>query len=183
MSMTRLEEMKFINSYMEIINYNIRAISDIIVTQSIKLDIELPYRNRYPEFDISFGLSKDLYSVPNDKIESSLVNALQKDKESEDCFRPVNAIYIKINITDTTIYLEDRKLNLLEETINSGTTKVLDDFGRFLRIATNTWKNEVFKLDKLSNQEYDHICGILNMNIESINTALDMIEKLLENKE
>ena len=177
MSMTRLEEMKFINSYMEIINYNIRAISDIIVTQSIKLDIELPYRNRYPEFDISFGLSKDLYSVPNDKIEQS------ETKESEDCFRPVNAIYIKMNVTGATIYLEDRKLNLLEETINSGTTKVLDDFGRFLRIATNTWKNEVFKLDKLSNQEYDHICGILNMNIESINTALDMIEKLLENKE
>lgn len=177
MSMTRLEEMKFINSYMEIINYNIRAISDIIVTQSIKLDIELPYRNRYPEFDISFGLSKDLYFVPDDKIEQS------ETKESEDCFRPVNAIYIKMNVTDTTIYLEDRKLNLLEETINSGTTKVLDDFGRFLRIATNTWKNEVFKLDKLSNQEYDHICGILNMNIESINTALDMIEKLLENKE
>ena len=45
MSMTKLEEMKFINSYMEIINYNIRAISDIIVTQSIKLDMELPYRN------------------------------------------------------------------------------------------------------------------------------------------
>lgn len=182
MSMTKLEEMKFINSYMEIINYNIRAISDIIVTQSIKLDMELPYRNRYPEFDVSFGLSKDLYSVSNDKIESSLVNALQKDKESEDCFRPVNAIYIKMNVTDATIYLEDRKLNLLEETINIGTTEVLNDFGRFLRIATNTWKNEVFKLDKLSNQEYDHICGILNMNIESINIALDMIEKLLKNK-
>lgn len=183
MTMTRLEEMKFIKSYMEIINYNIRAISDIIVTNCIKLDIDLPYRNCYPEFDISFGLSKELYSVPDDKIESSLVKALQKDKESEDCFRPVNAIYIKMNVTGTTIYLEDRKLNLLEETINSGTTKVLDDFGRFLRIATNTWKNEVFKLNKLSNQEYDHICGILNMNIESINTALDMIEKLLENKE
>lgn len=183
MAMTRLEEMKFIKSYMEIINYNIRAISDIIVTNCIKLDIELPYRNRYPEFDVSFGLSKDLYSVPDDKIESSLAKALQKDKESEDCFRPVNAIYINMNVTGATIYLEDRKLNLLEETINSGTTKVLDDFGRFLRITTNTWKNEVFKLDKLSNQEYDHICGILNMNIESINTALDMIEKLLESKD
>lgn len=183
MSMTRLEEMKFINSYMEIINYNIRAISDIIVTNCIKLDIDLPYRNRYPEFDVSFGLSKDLYSVPDDKIESSLVKALQKDKDSEDCFRPVNAIYIKMNVTGTTIYLEDRKLNLLEETINSGTTKVLDDFGRFLRITTNTWKNEVFKLDKLSNQEYEHICGLLNMNVESINSALVMIEKLLENKE
>lgn len=177
MSMTRLEEMKFINSYMEIINYNIRAISDIIVTQSIKLDIELPYRNRYPEFDVSFGLSKDLYFVSDDNIEPS------ETKEPEDCFRPVNAIYIKMNVTDATIYLEDRKLNLLEETINSGTTEVLNDFGRFLRIATNTWKNEVFKLDKLNNQEYDHICGMLNMNIESINIALDMIEKLLKNKE
>lgn len=177
MSMTRLEEMKFINSYMEIINFNIRAISDIIVTQSIKLDMELPYRNRYPEFDISFGLSKDLYFTADDDREST------KDKESENCFRPVNAIYIKMNVTDATIYLEDRKLNLLEETINSGTTEVLNDFGRFLRIATNTWKNEVFKLDKLSNQEYDHICGILNMNIESINIALDMIQKLLGNKE
>ena len=36
MAMTRLEEMKFINSYMEIINYNIRAISDIIVTNCIE---------------------------------------------------------------------------------------------------------------------------------------------------
>ena len=54
MSMTRLEEMKFIKSYMEIINYNIRAISDIIVTKCIELDMNLPYRNRYPEFDISF---------------------------------------------------------------------------------------------------------------------------------
>lgn len=177
MSMTRLEEMKFINSYMEIINFNIRAISDIIVTTCIKLDMELPYRNRYPEFDVSFGLSKDLYFVSDDNIEPS------ETKEPEDCFRPVNAIYIKMNVTDATIYLEDRKLNLLEATINIGTTEVLSDFGRFLRIATNTWKNEVFKLDKLSNQEYDHICGILNMNIESINIALDMIEKLLKNKE
>lgn len=177
MSMTRLEEMKFINSYMEIINYNIRAISDIIVTQSIKLDMELPYKNSYPEFDVSFGLSKDLYFTADEDREST------KEKESEDCFRPVNAIYIKMNVTGATIYLKDRKLNLLEETINTGTTEVLNDFGRFLRITTNTWKNEVFKLDKLSNQEYDHICGILNMNIESINTALDMIEKLLENKE
>lgn len=177
MSMTRLEEMKFIKSYMEIINYNIRAVSDIIVTKCIELDMNLPYRNRYPEFDISFGLSKDLYSVPDDNIEQS------ETKESEDCFRPVNAIYIKMNVTDATIYLEDRKLNLLEATINIGTTEVLNDFGRFLRIATNTWKKEVFKLDKLSNQEYDHICGILNMNIESINIALDMIEKLLKNKE
>lgn len=177
MAMTRLEEMKFINSYMEIINYNIRAISDIIVTNCIELDIDLPYRNRYPEFDISFGLSKDLYFTADGGIEAS------KEKEPEDCFRPVNAIYIKMNVTDATIYLEDRKLNLLEATINIGTTEVLSDFGRFLRIATNTWKNEVFKLDKLSNQEYDHICGILNMNIESINIALDMIEKLLKNKE
>ena len=178
MSMTILEEMKFIKSYMEIINYNIRAISDIIVTKCIELDIELPYRQRYPEFDISFGLSKDLYFVPDDaNIEPS------KIKEPEDCFRPVNAIYINMAKTGATIYLEDRKLNLLDATINIGTTEVLDDFGRFLRIATNTWKNEVFKLDKLSNQEYDHICGILNMNIESINIALDMIEKLLKNKE
>ena len=177
MSMTRLEEMKFINSYMEIINYNIRAISDIIVTQSIKLDMELPYRGVYPEFDVSFGLSKDLYFVPDDNIEQS------ETKESEDCFRPVNAIYIKMNVTGATIYLKDRKLNLLEETINIGNTEVLDDFGRFLRITTNTWKNEVFKLDKLSNQEYEHICGLLNMNVESINSALVMIEKLLENKE
>jgi hypothetical protein len=175
--MTRLEEMKFINSYMEIINYNIRAISDIIVTQSIKLDMELPYRGVYPEFDVSFGLSKDLYFTANDDSEST------KEKESENCFRPVNVIYIKMNVTDATIYLEDRKLNLLEATINIGTTEVLNDFGRFLRIATNTWKNEVFKLDKLSNQEYEHVCGLLNMNIESINIALDMIEKLLKNKE
>lgn len=177
MSMTRLEEMKFIKSYMEIINYNIRAISDIIVTNCIKLDIDLPYRNRYPEFDVSFGLSKDLYFTADNDSEST------KEKVSENCFRPVNAIYIKMNVTDATIYLEDRKLNLLEETINIGNTEVLDDFGRFLRIATNTWKNEVFKLDKLSSQEYDHICGILNMNIESINIALDMIKKLLKNKE
>ena len=177
MAMTRLEEMKFIKSYMEIINYNIRAISDIIVTNCIELGIDLPYRNRYPEFDISFGLSKDLYFTDDEDSEST------KEKESENCFRPVNVIYIKMNVTDATIYLEDRKLNLLDATINSGTTEVLNDFGRFLRIATNTWKNEVFKLDKLSNQEYDHICGILNMNIESINIALDMIEKLLKNKE
>ena len=176
MSMTRLEEMKFIKSYMEIINYNIRAISDIIVTKCIELDMDLPYRNRYPEFDISFGLSKDLYFTADDDIEST------KEKESENCFRPVNAIYIKMNVTDATIYLEDRKLNLLEETINIGTAEVLNDFGRFLRIATNTWKNEVFKLDKLSNQEYEHVCGLLGMNIESINIALDMIKKLLENK-
>ena len=177
MSMTRLEEMKFINSYMEIINYNIRAISDIIVTQSIKLDMELPYRNSYPEFDVSFGLSKDLYFTADEDSEST------KEKESEDYFRPVNAIYVNMARTGATIYLEDRKLNLLEATINIGTTEVLNDFGRFLRITTNTWKDEVFKLDKLSNQEYDHICGILNMNIESINIALDMIEKLLKNKE
>lgn len=177
MSMTRLEEMRFIKSYMEIINYNIRAISDIIVTQSIKLDMELPYRNRYPEFDVSFGLSKDLYFVPDDKVEQS------ETKESEDCFRPVNAIYIKMNVTGATIYLEDRKLNLLEETISIGTTKVLDDFGRFLYLAVNTWKREVCKFNKLKDQEYEHIYGLLDMNMESIKTALDMIEKLLENKE
>lgn len=177
MSMTRLEEMKFINSYMEIINYNIRAISDIIVTQSIKLDMELPYRNRYPEFNVSFGLSKDLYFVPDDNIESS------ETKESEDCFRPVNAIYIKMNVTGATIYLKDRKLNLLEETINTGTTEVLDDFGRFLYLAVNTWKHKVCKLNKLKAQDYDHIYGLLNMNMESIHIALDMIQKLLGNKE
>ena len=71
MAMTRLEEMKFINSYMEIINYNIRAISDIIVTNCIELDMDLPYRNRYPEFDISFGLSKDLYFTADSGIEAS----------------------------------------------------------------------------------------------------------------
>ena len=177
MSMTRLEEMKFIKSYMEIINYNIRAISDIIITKCIELDMDLPYRQRYPEFDISFGLSKDLYFTADGGIEAA------KEKEPNDYFRPVNAININMARTGATIYLEDRKLNLVEETINIGTTEVLNDFGRFLRIATNTWKNEVFKLDKLSNQEYDHICGILNMNIESINIALDMIEKLLKNKE
>lgn len=177
MAMTRLEEMKFINSYMEIINYNIRAISDIIVTNCIELDIDLPYRNRYPEFDISFGLSKDLYFTADGSIEAS------KEKEPKDYFRPVNAIFVNMARTGATIYLEDRKLNLLEATINIGTTEVLNDFGRFLRITTNTWKDEVFKLDKLNNQEFDHICGILNMNIESINIALDMIEKLLKNKE
>lgn len=177
MAMTRLEEMKFINSYMEIINYNIRAISDIIVTNCIELDIDLPYRNRYPEFDISFGLSKDLYFTTDSDIEAS------KEKEPKDYFRPVNAIFVNMARTGATIYLEDRKLNLLEATINIGTTEVLTDFGRFLRITTNTWKDEVFKLDKLNNQEFDHICGILNMNIESINIALDMIEKLLKNKE
>lgn len=177
MAMTRLEEMKFINSYMEIINYNIRAISDIIVTNCIELDIDLPYRNRYPEFDISFGLSKDLYFVADGGIEAA------KEKEPKDYFRPVNAIFVNMARTGATIYLEDRKLNLLESTINIGTTEVLNDFGRFLKIATNTWKDEVFKLDKLNNQEYDHICGILNMNIESIDIALDMIEKLLKNKE
>lgn len=177
MAMTRLEEMKFINSYMEIINYNIRAISDIIVTNCIELDIDLPYRNRYPEFDISFGLSKDLYFTADSGIEAS------KEKEPKDYFRPVNAIFVNMARTGATIYLEDRKLNLLEATINIGTTEVLNDFGRFLRITTNTWKDEVFKLDKLNNQEFDHICGILNMNIESINIALDMIEKLLKNKE
>ena len=177
MAMTRLEEMKFINSYMEIINYNIRAISDIIVTNCIELDIDLPYRNRYPEFDISFGLSKDLYFTTDEDSEYT------KEKESEDYFRPVNAIFVNMARTGATIYLEDRKLNLLEATINIGTTEVLNDFGRFLRITTNTWKDEVFKLDKLNNQEFDHICGILNMNIESINIALDMIEKLLKNKE
>lgn len=177
MAMTRLEEMKFINSYMEIINCNIRAISDIIVTNCIELDIDLPYRNTYPEFDISFGLSKDLYFVADGGIEAA------KEKEPKDYFRPVNAIFVNMARTGATIYLEDRKLNLLESTINIGTTEVLNDFGRFLKIATNTWKDEVFKLDKLNNQEYDHICGILNMNIESINIALDMIEKLLKNKE
>lgn len=177
MAMTRLEEMRFINSYMEIINYNIRAISDIIVTNCIELDIDLPYRNRYPEFDVSFGLSKDLYFTTDEDSEYT------KEKESEDCFRPVNAIFVNMARTGATIYLEDRKLNLLEATINIGTTEVLNDFSRFLRITTNTWKDEVFKLDKLSNQEFDHICGILNMNIESINIALDMIEKLLKNKE
>ena len=177
MSMTILEEMKFINSYMEIINYNIRAISDIIVTNCIKLDIELPYRNRYPEFDVSFGLSKDLYFVPDDNIEQS------ETKESEDCFRPVNAIYIKMNVTGATIYLKDRKLNLLEETINIGNTEVLDDFGRFLYLSVNTWKHKVCKLNKLKAQDYDHIYGLLNMNMESIHIALDMIQKLLGNKE
>ncbi len=177
MSMTRLEEMKFIKSYMEIINYNIRAISDIIVTNCIKLDIELPYRNRYPEFDVSFGLSKDLYFTPDGGIEAS------KEKDSQDYFRPVNAIFINMASTGATIYLEDRKLNLLDATVDIGTTKVLNDFGRFITITINTWKDEVFKLDKLSNQEYEHICGLLNMNVESINSALMMIEKLLENKE
>mgnify|MGYP000340499750 FL=1 len=177
MAMTRLEEMKFINSYMEIINYNIRAISDIIVTNCIELDMDLPYRNRYPEFDISFGLSKDLYFTADEDSKST------KEKEPKDYFRPVNAIFVNMARTGATIYLEDRKLNLLEATINIGTTEVLTDFGRFLRITTNTWKDEVFKLDKLNNQEFDHICGILNMNIESINIALDMIEKLLKNKE
>lgn len=177
MSMTRLEEMKFIKSYMEIINFNIRAISDIIVTQSIKLDMELPYSNRYPEFDVSFGLSKDLYFTADEDSEST------KEKESEDCFRPVNAIYIKMNVTGATIYLKDRKLNLLEETINIGTTEVLDDFGRFLYLSVNTWKHKVCKLNKLKAQDYDHIYGLLNMNMESIHIALDMIQKLLENKE
>ena len=178
MSMTRLEEMKFIKSYMEIINYNIRAISDIIVTKCIELDMDLPYRQRYPEFDISFGLSKDLYFVPDDaNIEPS------KTKEPEDCFRPVNAIYINMAKTGATIYLEDRKLNLLDVTINIGTTEVLDDFGRFLYLAVNTWKREVCKLNKLKEQEYEHIYGLLNMNMESINSALNMITKLLENKE
>lgn len=177
MAMTRLEEMKFIKSYMEIINYNIRAISDIIVTKCIELDIDLPYRNTYPEFDISFGLSKDLYFTPDGGIEAA------KEKDSQDYFRPVNSIFINMARTGATIYLEDRKLNLLDATIDIGTTKVLNDFGRFLTITTNTWKDEVFKLDKLSNQEYEHICGLLNMNVESINSALMMIEKLLENKE
>lgn len=177
MAMTRLEEMKFIKSYMEIINYNIRAISDIIVTQCIELDIDLPYRNTYPEFDISFGLSKDLYFTPDGGIEAA------KKKDSQDYFRPINAIFINMASTGATIYLEDRKLNLLDATIDIGTTKVLDDFGRFITITINTWKDEAFKLDKLSNQEYEHICGLLNMNMESIKTALDMIEKLLENKE
>lgn len=177
MAMTRLEEMRFINSYIDIINYNIRAISDIIVTQSIKLDMELPYRGVYPEFDVSFGLSKDLYFTADEDSEST------KEKEPEDCFRPVNAIYIKMNVTGATIYLKDRKLNLLEETINIGTTEVLDDFGRFLYLSVNTWKHKVCKLNKLKAQDYDHIYGLLNMNMESIHIALDMIQKLLENKE
>ena len=177
MSMTRLEEMKFIKSYMEIINYNIRAISDIIVTKCIELDMDLPYRQRYPEFDISFGLSKDLYFTADDGIEAA------KEKEPNDYFRPVNAININMARTGATIYLEDRKLNLLDVTIDIGTTKVLNDFGRFLIVTLGSWKDEVFRLDKLSSQEYEHICGILNMNIESINIALDMIEKLLKNKE
>ena len=177
MSMTRLEEMKFIKSYMEIINYNIRAISDIIVTKCIELDIELPYRQRYPEFDISFGLSKDLYFTADGGIESA------KEKEPNDYFRPVNAININMARTGATIYLEDRKLNLLDVAIDIGTTKVLNDFGRFLIVTLGSWKDKVFRLDKLSNQEYEHVCGLLNMNMESINSALIMIAKLLENKE
>jgi len=47
----------------------------------------------------------------------------------------------------------------------------------------NTWKHKVCKLNKLKAQDYDHIYGLLNMNMESINIALDMIQKLLENKE
>lgn len=177
MSMTRLEEMKFIKSYMEIINYNIRAISDIIVTKCIELDMDLPYRQRYPEFDISFGLSKDLYFTSDGGIEAA------KEKEPNDYFRPVNAININMARTGATIYLEDRKLNLLDVAIDIGTTKVLNDFGRFLIVTLGSWKDEVFRLDKLSNQEYEHVCGLLNMNMESINSALIMIAKLLENKE
>ena len=177
MSMTRLEEMKFIKSYMEIINYNIRAISDIIVTKCIELDMDLPYRQHYPEFDISFGLSKDLYFTADGGIEAA------KEKEPNDYFRPVNAICINMARTGATIYLEDRKLNLLDVAIDIGTTKVLNDFGRFLIVALGSWKDEIFRLDKLSNQEYEHVCGLLNMNMESINSALIMIAKLLETKE
>lgn len=86
MSMTRLEELKFINSYMEIINFNIRAISDIIITKSIELDMELPYRGTYPEFDVSFGTSKKVHFVSDGGIEARF------KKSTEDYFKPVNAI-------------------------------------------------------------------------------------------
>lgn len=177
MSMTRLEEMKFIKSYTEIINYNIRAISDIIITRSIELDIELPYRGVYPEFDISFGLSKKLYFVSDGGIEAN------KSKSTEDYFSPINSIYVNMSRTGATVYLKDSELNLLDECIKCGTTEVLNDFGRFLNISVNTWKDAVFKLDKLSNQEYDHICRLLNMNTASISNSIMMLEKLLESKD
>lgn len=75
MSMTRLEELKFINSYMEIINFNIRAISDIITTKSIELDMELPYRGTYPEFDVSFGTSKKVHFVSDGVLKLDLRKA------------------------------------------------------------------------------------------------------------
>lgn len=177
MSMTRLEELKFIKSYMEIINYNIRAISDIIVTQCIELDIELPYREVYPEFDVSFGSSKKVHFVSDGGIEAS------KSKSTEDYFRPIYAIYMNMSRTGATVYLKDLELTLLDECIKCGTTDVLNDFGRFLNIIINTWKDVIFKLDKLSDQEYDHICGLLNMNAASINSSIMMLEKLLESKD
>jgi len=60
---------------------------------------------------------------------------------------------------------------------------VEEHFGRFLNIAINTWKDVVFKLDKLSDQEYDHICLLLNMNAASISSSIMMLEKLLESKD
>lgn len=177
MSMTRLEEMKFINSYMEIINFNIRAISDIIITRSIELDMELPYRGVYPEFDISFGLSKKLYFTSDSGIEAN------KSKSTEDYFSPINSIYVNMCRTGATVYLKDLELNLLDECVKCGTTEVLNDFGRFLNISVNTWKDAAFKLDKLSNQEYDHICRLLNMNTASISSSIMMLEKLLESKD
>lgn len=177
MSMTRLEELKFINSYMEIINFNIRAISDIITTKSIELDMELPYRGTYPEFDVSFGTSKKVHFVSDGGIEAN------KSKSTEEYFKPVNAINMIMYRTNATVFLKDLELNLLDECVRCGTTDILDDFGRFLNITINTWKGIVFKLDKLSDQEYDHICLLLNMNAASINNSIMMLEKLLENKE
>lgn len=177
MSMTRLEEMKFINSYMEIINFNIRAISDIIVTQSIKLDMELPYRGVYPEFDVSFGTSKKVHFVSDGGIEARF------KKSTEDYFKPVNAINMIMYKTNATVFLKDLELNLLDECVRCGTTEVLYNFGRFLNITINTWKDAVFKLDKLSDQEYDHICLLLNMNAASISSSIMMLEKLLESKD
>lgn len=181
MSMTRLEELKFINSYMEIINFNIRAISDIIITRSIELDMELPYRGVYPEFDISFGLSKKLYFTSDGGIKDAI--KANKSKSTEDYFSPINSIYVNMCRTGATIYLKDLELNLLDECVKCGTTEVLNDFGRFLNISVNTWKDAVFKLDKLSNQEYDHICRLLNMNTASISNSIMMLEKLLESKD
>lgn len=177
MSMTRLEELKFINSYMEIINFNIRAISDIIVTRSIELDMELPYRGTYPEFDVSFGTSEKLHFVADGGIEAN------KKKATKDYFRSIYNIHMYLSKTGATVYLEDLKLNLLDECVRCGTTEVLYDFGRFLNISINTWKDAAFKLGKLSDQEYDHVCGLLNMNAASISSSIMMLEKLLESKD
>lgn len=177
MSMTRLEELKFINSYMEIINFNIRAISDIIITKSIELDMELPYRGTYPEFDVSFGTSKKAHFVSDSGIEARF------KKSTEDYFKPVNAINMIMYKTGATVFLKDLELNLLDECIRCGATDVLNDFGRFLNITINTWKDAAFKLDKLSDQEYDHICLLLNMNAASISSSIMMLEKLLKSKD